>query len=366
MSIFRRLFGKAENIEKEINSSKIEKNIDEPEEKAMNKLKSLPKKDQDLFLEMMNKLSGSNEISPNTPELFKTELYDSLNRYYASPEFRIELNLKDDKGNLLEEHKAFDFTFNEWKKVRSIWDRRAILFEQWDETEFIKLQKWQIIERFVKDRYALKAIDFHKTNINKDDFQDIRLIVAISKLNRVLNRIPQALHYSKSAYEFKPDLDFVKTEYANSLHLSDSQEEKELSHKLINEVIENRVKNDANNKEIPLLNYFIFSIDYIDSSIFAVNFLKAGSCDEETWEKLAEEYYWCPIFRYEHSVFLSQNGENLRALAKLDSLANEFPWYKSGVLAYIDAINQLRIQNKNNLFMSEEMNKMEQYKSMWK
>jgi hypothetical protein len=366
MSLFKRLFGKTENKEQERNSSIIEKNAEEHEKKAMDELKSSPQNDQDLFLEMMNKLSGSNEISTNTPDLFKTELYDSINRYYSSPEFRIELSLEDEQGNLFEEHEAFNFTFNEWKKVRSIWDRRAILFEQWDETELNKLQKWQIIERFVKDRYALKALNFQETNIKQDDFQDIRLIVALSKLYRVLNSIPQALHYSKGAYELRPDLDIVKTEYANLLHLSDSYEDKELSHKLINEVIENRIKNDANEKEIPLLNYFAFSVNYIDSSIFAINFLKAGNCDEETWEKLAEEYYWCPTFRYEHSVFLSQNGESLRALAKLDSLANEFPWYESGVLANIDAINQLRIQNKDNSFMSEEMNKMEQYKSMWK
>lgn len=356
MNLFKKLFGKSEKKTFNVN----EENLEQIEKKA------IPQKDQDLFLEMLNKMSGSAEINSNTPELFKNELYDSLKRYYASPEYGIELNLKDEKGNSYEEHEAFDSTYDEWKEVKSVWDRRAILFELWDGTELKKLQKWQVIERLLKDRYALKALDFLKTNINQDDFQDIRLIVAVSKLFRSLDSIPRALHHSKGAYELRPDLDIVKIEYANVLHLSDSLDDKELSHKLINEVIENKIKNETNEKEIPLLNYFVFSVGYIDSSIFAINFLKVGNCDEATWQQLAEEYYWCPIFRFEHSVFLSKNGESIRALAKLDSLANEFPWYKAGVLANIDAINQLRIQNNDTSFMNEEMDKMEEYKSMWK
>lgn len=356
MNLFKKLFGKSDRS----TFNNYEKNLDQIEKEVV------LQKDQDLFLEPLNKMSGSAEINSNTPDLFKNELYDSIKRYYASPEYRIELNLKDDKGNSYEEHDAFDSTFNEWKKVRSVWDRRSVLFELWDDTELKKLQKWQVVERLLKDRYALKALDFHKTNIKQDDFQDIRLIVALSKLYRSLDSIHRALHYSKGAYELRPDLDIVKIEYATLLHLSDSPNDKELSHKLINEIIENKIKNETNEKEIPILNYFTFSVGYIDSSVFAINFLKAGKCDQAAWEKLAEEYYWCPIFRLEHSVFLSQNGETLRALAKLDSLANEFPWYKAGILANIDAINQLRKQKNDTSFMNEEMNKMQQYKSMWK
>ncbi|MES2616979.1 MAG: hypothetical protein V4613_03820 [Bacteroidota bacterium] len=345
MGLFKRLFGKSENEEQKGISSKEEK---------------------DLFLKMLGELSGEAEISTNTPELFKSELYETASRYYSSPEIKPKLNLTDAKGNTYMEHEAFDYTYSEWKKIRSVWDRRTILFEHWDKSQFNNLQKWQIIERYVKDRMALKAVEFQRTSINQDDFQDIRLIVALSKLYRALDSIPQALHYSKGAYELRPDLDIVTVEYATVLYLSHSDEDKAISHKLMNEVIANKIKNEPEGKKIPLLNYFIFSTDFIDSSIFAINFLRAGNVDDATWGKLAEEYYWCPVYRFEHSVFLSQNGDSLRALAKLNSLADEFPWYKTGVLANIDAINQLRIQNNNPSFMSEEMNRMEQYQSMWK
>lgn len=365
MNIFKRLFGKEEKKNEQTNPIQNKENIEELEQKALEELQAMPQKDRDLLVEMMNKLSGNSVIETNTPELFKFEVYDSMNRYISMPEVKIELDLKDDEGNPLKEHEAFDATYSEWMKIQSAWDRRALLFRLWDESEFERLQKWQILERFIKDRYALKALDFHQTSVSLDDFKDIRVILALSKLYRVMDSIPDAKHFAAGAYELRPDLDIVKVEYANVLHLCDSQEEKELAHKLITEVIENKIT-ESEEKQIGVLNYFMFSEGYIDSSIFAVMFLKEGNCDAETWDKLAEEYYWCPIYRFEHSVFLSQNDDGLRALAKLDSLANEFPWHKSGVLAYIDAINQLRIQRNDSNFMSKEMNKMEENKSMWR
>ena len=343
MSIFKKLFGKT----KKKKTEKFEST-------------GLPKEAQEEFLRMMKQMSSSS----NTPEEFKIELYDSLNRYYSNPELQTDLNLTDTDGTVYEEHEAFGGTFAEWQQIKSVWDRRSVLFQHWDESEFAKLQKWQIIERYTKDRYGLKAIEFQKTNITNDDFQDIRLVVALSKLYRAMDSYDNALRYAKGAYELRPDLDIVKIEYANVLHLSNSENDKELSHKIFNEVLEKRIK-ESEEKSIALLNYFMFSPNYIDSSVFAVSFLLQGDCDIETWEKLAEEYYWCPVFRYEHSVFLNSKGETLRAMAKLNSLANEFPWYKTGVLACVNTINQMREQRNDKSFMSNEMKQMKEYKKMW-
>lgn len=184
--------------------------------------------------------------------------------------------MTDENGITYKEHEAFNSTFEEWKEVRSVWDRRSILFSLWDNSEMNKISKWQIIERFVKDRYGLKAIDFKENNITDNDFENIRLMVSLSKLYRVMNAYENALHYAKYAYEARPDIDIIKVEYATVLHLSDNEEDKIKSHNLMNEVIENKIKNnDA--KEIPLLNYFVFSKDYIDSSVFAALYLNIGN-----------------------------------------------------------------------------------------
>lgn len=308
---------------------------------------------------------SKNDLSTNSPQLFKSELYDSLKRYYAAPDINPTLNLTDDKGEIYEEYEAFNTTYEQWKGIRSIWDRRSVLFSLWDDSELQRLEKWQVIERYVKDRYVLRAIDFQKNNIAIDDLRDIRLIVALSKLYRAMNSLSEALYYAEIGYKLRPDLDIVKTEYANVLHLFDSEDDKKRSHELINEVIENKIKKDTA-ENVALLNYFVFSENYIDSSIFTILYLNIGNCDAETWDKLAEEYYWCPNFRYEHSVFLSNSGDSLHALAKLNSLANEFPWYKTAVLANIDIIGQFRTLNNDPNFMNEELKQMEKFRSMWK
>lgn len=321
----------------------------------------LSEEERELLLKMLGR---SEALEQNTPDQFKTELYASLQRYYSVPDLEINLNLTDAEGNTYLEHEAFDGTYAHWKGIRSVSDRRGVLFAHWDESELTKLAKWQVLERWVKDRYPTRALAFFREQVAQEDFQDIRLIVALSKLYRCLDMREEAMHYAKGAYELRPDLDMVKVEYANMLHISGDQSDRELAHTLFNGVLEGKISKDSQTK-IGLLNYFLFGKDYLDSSIFAIHFLRAGNADSHTWEILANEYYWCPIFRMEHAVFLSNDHQELPAIAKLSSLADEFPWFKQGVLGFISAIAQLRVQKGDPDFMSEDMERMERYKSSW-
>ncbi len=364
MNFFKRLFGKSDR--------QAEPDYYGETDSASGHTEALEKTvfpDQDpLPAKAPERVENAVESSPvrvNSPELFSEELYDSLNRYYSAPELQIDLDLKDGEGTRLAAHEAFNGTFGEWQNIQSAWDRRSVLFALWDQTEFNKLRKWQIVERFVKDRAAMDAVQFQKENISADDFQDIRLIIALSRLYSVLDSPPTAMRYAKGAYELRPDLDIAKVEYANVLHLSGSAEDKELAHSLMNEVIEKKIAAADSGREVPLLNYFMFAPGYIDSPVFAASFLWAGNSDAEAWNRLAEEYYWSPEFRYEHAVFLSKNGEPFKAMAKLKVLADEFPWYKKGVLAAMDAIQRLRTQSNDQTVMGPELARMLQYQAMW-
>jgi hypothetical protein len=293
----------------------------------------------------------------NTPANFKTELFDSFQRYFSTPDLEFSINLTDTDGTIYEPHEAFNAVFDQWGKIMSKWDRLSLFFRFWDETEIDKLQKWQKLERYIKDRKALQALDYFKSNITKEDFIDIRAIIAVSKLYRILLLNDKAKYYAEAAYKLRPDLDIVKAEYATVLHLSESDFDNELSHKFMNEVLQERIAKSETQK-IALLNYFAFSKDYIDSSVFAVLYLNMGNCDLDTWNILAEEYYYCPIFRYEHAVKLGNVGNSLFALAKLYTLSTEFPWFKKALIATITGINQARTQMKNPEFMKEELIKL--------
>jgi hypothetical protein len=297
-------------------------------------------------------------------EDFKNELYLSMRRYYSNAGLQAVLNLTNN-GITLKEHEAFDGTYREWQDIRSAWDRMGLFYDLWDQTELKKLEKWQVLERYIKDRRAVDALNFKEINVTTEDFMDIRVPVALSKMYRSLDTLPNALYYAEAAYKLRPDLDIVKVELATALHISDNETDRERAHSLMQEVLEKKIK-ASGDKEVALLNFFIFSEDYIDSSIFAALYLQLGNCDVTTWDTMAEEYYSCPRFRYEHAVFLNNQNDNMRAIAKLDSLANEFPWFKKGVLTYIDSIKTIRKNMNNPSFLEDEMKRMEQYKSMWK
>lgn len=311
------------------------------------------------------KTAKTSESQNPQHEQFKEELYHSLQRYYYTPGFTVELNLTDSNGRQYKEHEAFNATFSEWQGIRSFWDRMGIFYDLWDQTERKNLAKWQVMQRYINDRYALKALDFFKENVTQEDYMDIRLPVAVSKMNRSLDNFETAKYYAQAAYELRPDLDIVKVELATVLHLSDSPEDREKGHALMNEVLEKKIK-DYNGTEVSLLEFFMFGEGYIDSSVFAAMFLHVGEANLDNWDIMADEYYYCPHFRYEHAIVLHKNNDTMRMLAKLDSLCNEFPWFKKAVNTYIDAVQSVRKTMGNPDFMKNELARVEQYKAMWK
>jgi len=317
MNLFKKLFGKSEKT-KSNTATSGQSNTKEEEIKRM--------------LKQMN-------ISDKTPEMFHDELVDSLMRYNNDPVDIPEIKITNQDGKNLPPHIAFTELYQQWNEIQSPWDRRSLLFNHWDEANLDNLEKWQIIDRFVRDRYAPKAFQYVQTHISEEDLKNPKNAVALSKMYRSLDDKSSALKLAKSAYELDPDNDETKVEYATVLHLMQAPEDQELSHKLMSEVIENRIK-ASEDENISLLNFFSFSPNYIDSSIFTMMYLMMGKSDIPTWEHFANEYYHCPYFRYEHSVFLSQNGESMRAMAKMNSLANEFPWHKDAVNSFIDTIHR--------------------------
>jgi len=296
-------------------------------------------------------------------ENFETELYDSLRRYYSTPDLEFDLNLTDKDGTKYKPHEAFNAVFDEWQKIRSKWDRRSLLFRFWDESDFKKLANWQIIERYNNDRFALKSFKFRKDHLQSDNMSDVRLVIALAKTYRLLSQPIPARQFIEFAFANLPDHPKVKAEYANILHLSDAEADKELAHKLINDLIKDKIS-ASEATTIGLLNYFCFSKDYIDSSIFAALFLNAENGQLSDWDIMAEEYYYCPVFRHEHAVKLANSGEALLALAKFNSLSEEFPWYKAGLSSTVSIIKQFRVNMNNPNFMSEEMEKLNYYQSL--
>ncbi|MDM1555781.1 MULTISPECIES: hypothetical protein [Chryseobacterium] len=283
---------------------------------------------------------------------FDIEIIESFRRYYCDPSLNVNLPLEDDRGNVYAAHEAYGAIFNEWRDIQSKWDRMSLFYRFWDHSQFEKLEDWQVIERFVKDRYSKKALQYFEENMSdKRQFAKEEL-VSLSKLHRTLLNNPAAMEYIETAYQNYPEDDAVKVEYATVLHIIGNHSEKEFSHQLFHEVLDQKIqRNDTES----VFDCFRFSEGYTDSSIFAMLYLMNTEANNETWDHVAEEYYYCPVFRYEHAVQLAQTDNSLRALAKLTSLSQEFPWFRTALESTIGNIKSMRKQLNNPEFMEKEL-----------
>ncbi|WP_347219871.1 hypothetical protein [Chryseobacterium sp.] len=283
---------------------------------------------------------------------FDLEIIEACRRYHSDPALDVNLPLEDDRGNIYLAHQAYGALFKEWLGIQSKWDRMSLFYRFQDQSELEKLENWQVIERFVKDRYSKKALQYFEENMSdKREFTKEEL-VSLSKLHRVLLNNPAAKEYIETAYQNDPEDDAVKVEYATVLHIIGNHSEKELSHELFHEVLDKKIQmNDTES----VFDCFKFSEGYTDSSIYAMIYLMNTEAGNDTWDDVAEEYYYCPVFRYEHAVQLAQTDHSLRALAKLTSLSQEFPWFRTALESTIGNIKSMRKQLNDPDFMEKEL-----------
>lgn len=297
----------------------------------------------------------SEEKAPSSNEdgnRFDLEMTEAFKRYHSDPGIEINIQIEDGKGGSLPPYQAYGDLFGEWMGIQSKWDRISLFYRFWDQSQFEKLEQWQVVERFVKDRYPKKALSYFEENMSDKRHFTKEELVSLSKLHRVLLDNPTAKEYIETAYQSHPEDPAVKVEYATVLHIIGNHSEKEISHQLFHDVLDKKIQqNDTES----VFDCFRFSKGYTDSSIFAMLYLMNTEADNDAWDYVAEEYYYCPVFRYEHAVQLSQTENPLRALAKLTSLSQEFPWFRIALESTIGNIKSMRKQLNNPDFMEKEL-----------
>lgn len=283
---------------------------------------------------------------------FDFEIVEAFQRYYSDPSLSVSIEVKDDKGNIYPAHIAYKDLFLEWTEIQSKWDRMSLLYKFWDESQIQESEHWQIIERYTKDRYPKISLKYFEQFLSSQESLDAKEAVAVSKMYRSLLQEEKARKYIEEAYRKFPDEDAVKVEYATVLHLSANHLEKESSHVIFHKVLNKKIKREDTQS---IFECFLFSEGYVDSSVFAVSYLMTTEAALNQWDILADEYYHCPVFRYEHAVKLSQSDEPLRALAKLTSLSQEFPWFKTALETTVKNIHSMRKQLNSPDFMEKEL-----------
>lgn len=280
---------------------------------------------------------------------FTADFYASLKRYLClKKDEHIEFEFKDKRGHIIPTTQAFEDTYLQWKNIHSPWDRQSVIFDAIDKQYFHRLEKWQVIERYVIDRYPNKAIEFAMKHADEQDFDNPDFLTSMAKCFFVLSKYEKGIEYARKAVEIN-DKKEAKIILADLLHLSNNHEE---AHRLYDEVLKSFSLKGNSEEKISILQVVGYEYDVLNSSVYAVALLND---DEDSWNEVAKEFYYCPYFRSQHAFWLLNQGENLKGIAKLVSLSQEFPTYQEGVVNAHSSILQFRKQIGNDDIWEEEL-----------
>lgn len=296
-------------------------------------------------MSFFKKLFGQNEkknedLVDSDIEKFEHHFYQTMNRYLCNPNANANLDVKDERGNKLPLAVAYPQLFNEWKSIRSVWDKRGIIYKFLDNILGSDLELWQVVERFVDDRYPHHALKIANENHKQADLDDANYWVAIAKAQFVLSRYTESEESANKSIKLDPNNRKGKITLADNLHLTNRQNE---AHELYEELLKSsklsEIKEQTN---VSLLQIVSFEEQILNSPLYAVNMLHGlPNADENVWDSIAGEFYYSPQFRAQHAYYLLNCNEHLKGLAKLISLSQEMPWYKEGVINAKSVIIQL-------------------------
>ncbi|WP_430409409.1 tetratricopeptide repeat protein [Kordia sp.] len=272
---------------------------------------------------------------------FTSDFDDALKRYIGVTDGKVDYEFKDKKGNVIPPSFAFEGTYNEWKTIQSVWDRRSVIFSALDEIYLSNIPKEQIIERFVIDRYPEKALMFSEKYISEDDLKNDEILASLSKCHFFLSNYDKSIELAQKAINLNSENKKAQIALADSLHMTNKHDE---AHEIYQAILKSSTLKDWNKDEINIIEIIEYSNDILNSSVYAVGLLSNTATDETTWNKAAAEFYHCPFFRSQHAFWLIENDQNLKAIAKLISTTQEFPWYKDAVVNAKSIILQFREQ----------------------
>lgn len=282
---------------------------------------------------------------------------DTMRRYLSSPNAELEFTFNDKKGNPMPPSVAFVGAYRECQKIQSIWDKRSTIFRSLDKKFINNLKKWQIIERFTIDRYPEKALEFIEKYGEEDDLKNADFLTAHAKCLFILTQYEESIKYAKEALSIDPDMKKAKVVLADSLHLSGQHDE---AHEIYRDVMNESSFESNDDVEISVTEVVNFQNQILHSSVYAAGLLSNDEVDQRYWDEVAEEFYFCPYFRTRHAFSLVKSGDHLRALAKLVSITQEFPFFKEAIINTQSIILQMREQLQDDTICEDDLQRVNQ------
>jgi tetratricopeptide (TPR) repeat protein len=242
-------------------------------------------------------------------------------------------------------HEALFEIIEDWKKIRSPWDRRSLLFQVIFDMVAKSLKPWQIANYLVADRHPLEAFEILQEFISKDLKEEhAQYYASLARCLSSLTYYEDSLIWALKAHLIEPDNLYFEIILADAYYLVERFDEADqIYQSYLSQVPFS--KNDL----VSEMFFETFSLEHglVPSPIFAIQFahlLISKSQLSEFWDLAEIEFYYSPYFRSHHAYYLANNGNTEESLAKLVALVQEMPWLKEASLNLKDIFNRLNEQ----------------------
>jgi tetratricopeptide (TPR) repeat protein len=310
-----------------------------------------------LFDFLKNKKDKSENTQPDQQlqfdiDRFEKELFATVPRYISKPGAEVNIRARhQETKEVIPFAVGFPEQFEPWRTVKSLADRRGIIYSLLD-TQFGKqLELWQAIERFNDDRYAERALKIATDNKQESDEQNPNYWNALARTNFILTKYEDAEQNCLKAFLLDKENLRTKRIYADVLHCTNRHEK---AHEIYNEILNSKLPKDKT-MNLPIQDLLGFDGDILNSPIYAISWLKADkNINEATWEWANEEFYYSPHFRSQYAFHLIENNDHMKGFVKLLNLSKEMPWFKDGVVNSFNLIDQLNLTDT----MRDEKNRL--------
>lgn len=326
MSFFDKLFGK---------SNKENNRPNQPNQIT-------PKEDQRKVDSIKEPVS---EDLSDIQKKFKLEIENTYPYYFSTPEMEnVDFVLNSEDGSKIKPHVAFSEQFQQWQNIQSIWDRRSLIFSILDKLFGNRLELWQVVDKFTTDRYGEHALKIAKEHGKGEQLNNANFWYALGRAQFYTGHYEEAEKSLEKCLLIDVKHKRGRIVKADLLHSTDRFDE---AHEIYDTILKESNFGEEK-KSINLIELVGFK-GVINSPIYALALLESHSdVDAESWDELSGEFYFSPHFRAKHAYYLigtKTQLNQLKGFAKLNSLSQEMPWFKEGVINAYSIIDQLGLQD---------------------
>ncbi len=301
------------------------------------------------FLKKMLGSGRSGDGVDPLAERFDAEWYQAVKRFEAISGYRgFAFNLRHpETGELMKPHEGVEPIFDEWKAIRSPWDRREMFYRCILATRGVEnFDVWAVANVFTASRRPHTALEMLQGASLSEPGSEYYACHcgAYARALIPLNHPREALEWAQAAAAADPEDARLRVLLGDALRLAGRVEEAGAIYAGLMATASPSPADSPNPIADLFARLFARETGVVPSPFFAVDLapqIEDPEQAEEFWRLGEVEFYDSPHFRMQHAYRLVQQGQVREAFAKLAALVMEMPWLREANLNLRQLFNHL-------------------------